>query len=111
MCLFESNKNPLNGSVQMKRVYFILKMNSQHYVYFMDVEATNAKDACKAVKIEIKRRINRNAFDCFCTPTKAVVWDKEKHPRPWTTDEWKAMVMEKAVEFNKAYKSWLHIEP
>lgn len=50
------------------RVYYTIKMNSNQYVYYLNVEAKNQKEACDMVKRAVFKETGRNAFHPGCKP-------------------------------------------
>lgn len=49
----------------MKKLYTVfywIKKNNQEYLHSLDVEAGNAKEACKVCKEQVKAQTGRNAF-------------------------------------------------
>ena len=50
------------------RVYYIIKMDSTQYQYYLDVEAGNAKAAKDKVRAEVLRLTGRNTFNPSTKP-------------------------------------------
>lgn len=44
------------------RVYYTVKMNANHYEYYLDLEAQNAKDAVQQLRTKVFKETGRNAF-------------------------------------------------